>query len=181
MNSTPRLVDPFMPLRPQGPYRNSRHRNIRTTHSPTSMTPRTPYGNTPIHQSAPTRPQRKSLSSTYLKRNVSVDSNPKRSPRLNHLYLILVPISAIIVGLFAQSLVFGEILVAAYAIAVVVKRISSSTTFLITLATVACTIITYATSNYTLAATLSAYVLLLLIIGTATLGYELRQDNEHYR
>lgn len=90
--------------------------------------------------------------------------------------LPLLMLAAIGAGLLAQTLIFGEILVAAYAIFALIRRISSRTTFLLALLTIVCIIVLLLIrTNNALAANFAVYAFLLLLVGTVTLGREIRQ------
>jgi hypothetical protein len=93
------------------------------------------------------------------------------------LQLPLIITGAMLAGIFAQSAVFGEVLVVAYGIAALVWRIASRTTFtLALLAMVATTLLLVVRGNVALAQNFATYTFLLLVVGVITLTGELKKE-----
>ncbi len=87
-----------------------------------------------------------------------------------------VIVVALIAGLFIQSVVFGQLLLLAYAVGVFVLRIASRTTFLLALLSLGVVLIASARTNSSLAGVFAVYAFLLLAIGTISLGREVRDE-----
>lgn len=104
------------------------------------------------------------------------ESRLKRLGRRLELPLFLL--AAVAVGLLVQSLIFGEVLIVAYAIYALVRRVASRTTFLLAMLTIACIVLLLVVrTNNTLATHFAVYAFLLLAVGTITLGREIRQES----
>ena len=86
---------------------------------------------------------------------------------------LLIPlaiIAAVIIGMFMQTLVFGEVAVCLYAIFALVLRISSRTTFQLAFITLIGILLLSATGkNDVLANNFAVYTFLLIVIGTLSL------------
>jgi hypothetical protein len=93
------------------------------------------------------------------------------------LQLPLIIAGAMLAGIFAQSVVFGELLVVAYGTAAIVWRIASRTTFtLALLAMVATTLLLVVRGNVALAQNFATYTFLLLVVGVISLIRELKKE-----
>jgi energy-coupling factor transporter transmembrane protein EcfT len=81
-------------------------------------------------------------------------------------------------GIFAQVLVFGEIVIAVYAVLAFIKHISSRTTFLLALfALLIIVFLLTVQGNDTPSDNFAVYTFLLMVVGTISLGLEVRRDN----
>lgn len=93
------------------------------------------------------------------------------------LQLPLIIIGAILAGMFAQSAIFGELMVVAYGIVALIWRIASRTTFtLALLSMVATTLLLVVRGNVALAQNFATYTFLLLVVGVITLTGELKKE-----
>lgn len=104
---------------------------------------------------------------------------PKRHvlSRLRVLQLPILILLALILGPFLQTLVVGEVLILIYAVYAVVRHISSNVTFLLSLISLVGIGMLYLAGNTgTLATNFAIYCFLILIVGTVSLGLELRSS-----
>lgn len=83
---------------------------------------------------------------------------------------------AIMVGLLAQSLVFGELAIGVYAIFALTRRVTSQATFLLALiALLGIVLLVSINANSVMANNFAVYAFLLLTVGTISLGLEIRR------
>lgn len=105
------------------------------------------------------------------------DTARKRSVLFRALRIVQFPliiIAAVIVGLFMQTLVFGEIEIGIYAILALVLRFSSRTTFQLAFITlIGIVLLSVIGKDVTLATNFAVYTFLLLGVGTVLL---IRED-----
>jgi hypothetical protein len=95
----------------------------------------------------------------------------------DRLQLPVIIVGAMLAGIFAQSAVFGEVLVVLYGIAAFVWCIASRTTFtLALLSMVATTLLLVVRGNIPLAQNFATYTFLLLVVGVITLTRELKKE-----
>jgi hypothetical protein len=80
------------------------------------------------------------------------------------------------VGLIIQSPLIGQAIIILYAIAALIWHIRSRTTFFLVLGCFMVVLFASARSDITLASTFAMYALLLLIIGTISLAFEVRSE-----
>ncbi len=111
------------------------------------------------------------------RRPATAATQPKPRRRIaERLQLPLIIFGAMVAGIFAQSVLFGELLVVAYGIAAFVWHIPSRTTFtLAVLAMVATTLLLVVRGNIALAQNFATYTFLLLVVGVIALIGELKK------
>lgn len=86
-----------------------------------------------------------------------------------------IVLGSMAVGLLVQSLVLGEIAIALYAIFALLRRVESRTTFMLALfSLLSIVLLLIVRPNGQLANNFAVYTFLLLVVGTVTLGRELR-------
>lgn len=104
---------------------------------------------------------------------------PSRFRRfLRKLHTPFFVLAFIVVGLVAQSLLYGELLVIAYGVYALIWRVASRTTFLLALLAVVCiAVLLAAHRDPSFASNFAVYAFLLMIIGTISLGREIRRAN----
>lgn len=112
------------------------------------------------------------------RRVYALPAKPKPRRRLSERWqLILIISGALLAGLFAQSVAFGEIAIAGYGLAALIWRVPSRTTFtLAALALVATTVLLVGRGDVGLAQTFATYTFLLLVVGVITLTRELKRQ-----
>lgn len=197
--ATPQLVDTFITRRPQ--YSRTRSFSARRTVNESargnSTTYRVPSGGRAgafqrtrgVNRN--TVPQRRSVAfqdhpiiNTAKPAGVShAQTLDKTAPkhhafsRLRVLQLPILIVLALILGPFLQTLVVGEVLILIYAVYAVVRHITSNVTFLLSLISLVGIGMLYLAGNTgTLATNFVIYCFLLLIVGTVSLGLELRSS-----
>jgi hypothetical protein len=103
--------------------------------------------------------------------------SPKAKKKLLTLLLEVVAVGVtLIVGPLIQMVVVGEILLLIYLICALVFRIDSRTTFLLALLSLGVVLVGTARANQTLASVFAVYAFLFLVIGTISLGREVRAE-----
>jgi hypothetical protein len=108
-------------------------------------------------------------------RVTSVSRNKKL---INSLQLPLIILASVIVGYLIQSLLFGEIAIAIYAVGALAFKVASKTTYILAmLSLLAIVALEISNPGGTLAQNFAVYTFLLLIIGTVSLGREVRVEN----
>jgi hypothetical protein len=86
-------------------------------------------------------------------------------------------LASVLVGYFMQSLVYGEIAVAVYAVIALLFKVASRTTFMLALMSLFVIIITViANPGGTLSTNFAVYTFLLLVVGTLSLAREVRAE-----
>ncbi|HSW80635.1 MAG TPA: hypothetical protein VLG47_07700 [Candidatus Saccharimonadales bacterium] len=89
-------------------------------------------------------------------------------------------LASVVIGYFMQSLVYGEIAIAVYAIVALLFKVASRTTFMLALMSLFVIIITViANPGSTLSTNFAVYTFLLLVVGTVSLGREVRSETAH--
>ncbi len=163
----PRTIDGFAP-RPSHPLQRQQHTPRPRPVLRPSAAPRMPSIQPEVPRAAP-MPRR-----VYSK---PVRVAPKRRGVPERLQLPLIITGAMLAGIFAQSVVFGELLVVGYGICALVWRIASRTTFtLALLSMVATTLLLVVRGNITLSQNFATYTFLLLVVGVITLIRELKKE-----
>lgn len=137
------------------------------THSPSAATSTSPISaQAPVQPSAPVPSQR----------TVKSKSKPKRHLFRKSMGFVGLAVVIPLAGVAAQTLLLGEILIAAYAVYAFWCRVPSRTTFMLALVALASIVVLRAVGRDTvLAANFAVYALLLAFVGVATLAREARQ------
>jgi hypothetical protein len=191
----PRTIDGFMPRAPVLPHLAPHNRIVPAAHSPVKplsravLLPRPRLrpeqqakpavakpAIVPAVTPAPTPTASVAAPRRAYARSAPVVTKRRRGvPERFHLPLIII--GAILAGIFAQSAVFGELMVVAYGIAALIWRIASRTTFtLALLSMVATTLLLVVRGNVALAQNFATYTFLLLVVGVITLTGELKKE-----
>lgn len=129
-----------------------------------SLTPKAPE-----HHKAPTRPTKKD---TMHMSTVSKIKVPEA------LQMFFIFIAAIGTGLAIQVLLLGEIIIGLYAVYAIVMHVPSRITFIMALITLIGVVILQIIqgSNSNLGNNFAVYTFLLLVVGTISLGFEVRKQ-----
>jgi len=187
-------VDPFIPLRrrprvPAGPYGRQYFRKPgqAAMPKPAPGVLRRPAVDGIIRrpvQPAPTRPAVQSDVRPEVARPAAKLEQIKPARRLRPrfradvLKTAAVLVAAVCVGLFIQSLAFGEILIGVYAAVALVRRIPSRSTFLLALiGLITVALLTALQGDSDTSDNFAVYVFLLLVVGTVSLGREVYSTN----
>lgn len=112
---------------------------------------------------------------------VAAVEQPKTTARTKSLLKTLeipaIILGSVIIGYLMQSLQLGEIAIGAYAIAAIIFKIASRTTFALALLSLfVIVMLTIAKPGSTLATNFAVYTFLLLVVGTISLGREVRAE-----
>jgi hypothetical protein len=101
----------------------------------------------------------------------------KRRGLPDRLQMTLIITGAVVAGIFAQSVVFGEIMIGVYGVAALIWRISSRTTFTLALLSfIATAVMLVVRGNVSTAQNFATYTFLLLVVGVITLIRELKKE-----
>jgi hypothetical protein len=131
--------------------------------------------------------------STIPKRTFSNPIRPATKPRRRvpqWLQIVLAVPLIMLVSLFIQSAIFGQLVIVGYGIAACIWQIPSRTTFSLALcALIATTVLLVVRGELVLAQSFATYTFLLLVVGVITLSRELKKEggriyssrqNKHY-
>lgn len=93
---------------------------------------------------------------------------------------VLLILGTVCVGLFISTLVFGELVIAAYAVFALIKRVPSRTTFMLALIALGSVVLLLVIrgGETGLSDNFAVYTFLLLVVGTICLGRETHQGSE---
>jgi hypothetical protein len=197
-------VDPFIPVSkkrqvPAGPYGQQYLRRPATTaptavsgfnrpaqHSPTGSTANRPRlrSTDGIAQSLPQRPRTRPLQAPD--RTPATPSLPRHHSGSRQSFLrghsqkvqaAVLLLGAIGIGVLIQSLTLGELIVGAYAVYALVRRVESRITFSLALIALACILLLIVTkgSNNIMSEYFTIYTFFLLATGVISLGLEIRR------
>lgn len=162
------LVDPFVPVsrpkQPQGQRLTFVHPREATRSSPSTPPP----VQAQRLVSTPPRSSRPSPAVRPLK-----PTKPRLSKKLSRTGLQALAIAAMVPAAFlVQSIVFGQIMIAVYAIFALIFRINSRTSFTMALMSLGIVMLSTLRSDAAQANTFAVYAFLLLVIGTLSMARE---------
>lgn len=105
---------------------------------------------------------------------------PKRWRKLReYIQFAAIMAAAMLLGILAQSLIFGQMVIAAYGVAALLLRIKSSTTFGLAIISIVTVVVFFTLSgNGALANNFAVYTFWLLVIGTLSLLIEVRAEQK---
>lgn len=171
-----RTIDGFMPraaARRAAPAYSKRPAAPPTTHTPQPIPKKVTKPPVPVTAIRAPQPAQLTPQHSYAQPAPA----PVHRGFPDRLQLPIIIVGAMLAGIFAQSAVFGEILVVLYGIAAFIWNIASRTTFtLALLSMVATTLLLVVRGNIPLAQNFATYTFLLLVVGVITLTRELKKE-----
>jgi len=174
-------VDPFIPVSP-------RHRTppVRPVATQSPQPAKRPAGGVdgfvhPREASAPPRPAAAVPAVTAVPAPQPVRTSPLAKPRQhrmrNGFATVGLVVAILVAGTVVQTLFVGELLIAAYAVYALIRRVASRTTFLLAVLSLLTIVVLRAVGkDAQLAANFAVYSLLLAFVGVIALAREVRQS-----